>query len=89
VKRDIPLGELMDRFESAGHSRLVVYNETLDDPIGIVHIRDLRRCYPRTCESVRGMVACTCLMPAHPMRKALDVKVTAPDSLQREDNVKA
>ncbi|MCP3395583.1 hemolysin family protein [Bradyrhizobium sp. CCGB20] len=41
VKRDIPLGELMDRFESAGHSRLVVYNETLDDPVGIVHIRDL------------------------------------------------
>lgn len=41
VKQDIPLGELMDRFESAGHSRLVVYNETLDDPVGIVHIRDL------------------------------------------------
>src|SRR5262245_180929 len=41
VKRDIPLGELMDRFEDAGHSRFVVYNETLDDPEGIVHIRDL------------------------------------------------
>src|ERR1700760_2943235 len=41
VKRDIPLGELMDRFESTAHSRLVVYNETLDDPEGIVHIRDL------------------------------------------------
>ena len=41
VKRDIQLGELMDRFESAGHSRLVVYNETLDDPEGMVHIRDL------------------------------------------------
>jgi CBS domain containing-hemolysin-like protein len=41
VKRDIPLGELMDLFESAAHSRLVVYNETLDDPEGIVHIRDL------------------------------------------------
>jgi CBS domain containing-hemolysin-like protein len=41
VKRDISLGELMDRFENAGHSRLVVYNETLDDPEGIVHIRDL------------------------------------------------
>lgn len=41
VKRDIPLGELMSLFESAGHSRLVVYNETLDDPEGIVHIRDL------------------------------------------------
>src|SRR6202158_5056299 len=41
VKRDIPLGELMGVFESAAHSRLVVYNETLDDPEGIVHIRDL------------------------------------------------
>jgi len=41
VKRDIPLGELMDLFESAAHSRLVVYKETLDDPEGIVHIRDL------------------------------------------------
>jgi CBS domain containing-hemolysin-like protein len=41
VKRDIPLGDLMSLFESAAHSRLVVYNETLDDPEGIVHIRDL------------------------------------------------
>jgi len=41
VKRDIRLGELMSLFESAAHSRLVVYNETLDDPEGIVHIRDL------------------------------------------------
>ncbi|WP_027580944.1 hemolysin family protein [Bradyrhizobium sp. Ai1a-2] len=41
VKRDTPLGELMSLFESAAHSRLVVYNETLDDPEGMVHIRDL------------------------------------------------
>jgi CBS domain containing-hemolysin-like protein len=41
IKRDISLGELMSLFESAAHSRLVVYNETLDDPEGIVHIRDL------------------------------------------------
>src|SRR6185312_8440888 len=38
---DITLGELMSLFESAAHSRLVVYNETLDDPEGMVHIRDL------------------------------------------------
>jgi len=31
----------MSLFESAAHSRLVVYNETLDDPEGMVHIRDL------------------------------------------------
>jgi CBS domain containing-hemolysin-like protein len=41
VKRDIQLGELLDLYESAAHSRLVVYNETLDDPEGMVHIRDL------------------------------------------------
>src|SRR5262252_90110 len=41
VKRDIALGELMKVFESAGHSRMVVYDDTLDDAIGMVHIRDL------------------------------------------------
>jgi len=41
IKQDIQLGELMSLFQGAAHSRLVVYNETLDDPVGIVHIRDL------------------------------------------------
>ena len=41
VQQDIQLGELVRMFEGAGHSRLVVYNDTLDDPIGMVHIRDL------------------------------------------------
>jgi CBS domain containing-hemolysin-like protein len=41
VQRDIALGDLMKLFESAGHSRLVVYDDTLDDAVGMVHIRDL------------------------------------------------
>ena len=41
VPQDIALGELMKVFANAGHSRLVVYAETLDDAIGMVHIRDL------------------------------------------------
>jgi CBS domain containing-hemolysin-like protein len=41
VQQDIALGELIKVFESAGHSRLVVYNDTLDDPVGMAHIRDL------------------------------------------------
>jgi CBS domain containing-hemolysin-like protein len=41
VQQDIALGELVKVFASAGHSRLVVYNDTLDDPAGMVHIRDL------------------------------------------------
>jgi CBS domain containing-hemolysin-like protein len=41
VQQNIALGELLRVFESAAHSRLVVYDDTLDDPLGIVHIRDL------------------------------------------------
>lgn len=41
VQQDMPLGELVKVFEKAGHSRLVVYDDTLDDPVGMVHIRDL------------------------------------------------
>jgi CBS domain containing-hemolysin-like protein len=41
VQQDVPLGELVKIFAGAGHSRLVVYNDTLDDPTGMVHIRDL------------------------------------------------
>jgi CBS domain containing-hemolysin-like protein len=41
VQQDIKIGELLMVFEKAGHSRLVAYNDTLDDPVGMVHIRDL------------------------------------------------
>jgi CBS domain containing-hemolysin-like protein len=41
VKQDIPIGVLLSTFAKAGHSRLVVYGETLDEPTGMVHIRDL------------------------------------------------
>jgi CBS domain containing-hemolysin-like protein len=41
VQQDIALGELVRVFQGAVHSRLVVYNDTLDDPTGMVHIRDL------------------------------------------------
>jgi len=41
IQQDIALGTLVKIFASASHSRLVVYNDTLDDPTGMVHIRDL------------------------------------------------
>lgn len=34
------LGELMQVFKAAGHSRIPVYQGTLDDPRGMVHIKD-------------------------------------------------
>ncbi len=56
VKRDVSLADLMSLFESAAHSRLVVYGETLDDPEGIVHIRDL---VAFMTARARGVVATT------------------------------
>jgi CBS domain containing-hemolysin-like protein len=37
---DTTLSDLLALFRTAGHSRLPVYGETLDDPRGMVHIRD-------------------------------------------------
>ncbi|MCY6382759.1 hemolysin family protein [Hoeflea prorocentri] len=41
VECGITLDELMALFEESGHSRMPVYGDTLDDPRGMVHIRDL------------------------------------------------
>jgi CBS domain containing-hemolysin-like protein len=41
IEESAPLHELMLRFAEANHSRLPVYRETLDDLIGMVHIKDL------------------------------------------------
>src|SRR3712207_5455833 len=40
VSAEATLGELLALFRTAGHSRLPVFGETLDDPRGMVHIRD-------------------------------------------------
>jgi len=41
VEISITLGALLNVFEESGHSRMPVYAETLDDPRGMVHIRDV------------------------------------------------
>lgn len=40
ISADTTLGDLLRIFRTAGHSRLPVYGETLDDPRGMIHIRD-------------------------------------------------
>jgi CBS domain containing-hemolysin-like protein len=40
VSGNASLAEVLSLFRTAGHSRLPVYGETLDDPRGMVHIRD-------------------------------------------------
>jgi len=41
IELTITLGDLLLKFEDSGHSRMPVYGETLDDPRGMVHIRDI------------------------------------------------
>lgn len=41
VEINVTLGELLNIFERGAHSRMPVYAETLDDPRGMVHIRDI------------------------------------------------
>lgn len=41
VSAQASLGELMNRFEETGRSRMPVFGEGLDDLLGMVHIRDM------------------------------------------------
>lgn len=43
VGEDVTIRELLQIFIEANHSRLPVFRETLDDPIGMVHVKDLMR----------------------------------------------
>lgn len=42
------LGELLHAFDDTGHSRLPVYSQNLDDPRGMIHIRDVVAFITRT-----------------------------------------
>lgn len=41
---DTPMGEVIKKIVEEGHSRMPVFRETLDDVIGIVHIKDVMAC---------------------------------------------
>lgn len=41
VEVNTPLPELVGLFRDAQHSRLPIYRDTLDDPLGMIHIKDV------------------------------------------------
>ena len=41
VELDTPLEDVLRQFAENEHSRMPIYRETLDDPLGVVHIKDL------------------------------------------------
>jgi CBS domain containing-hemolysin-like protein len=53
VPQTATLREVLAVFRSAGHSRLPVYGETLDDPRGMVHIRDFVNYLAQCAEASR------------------------------------
>jgi CBS domain containing-hemolysin-like protein len=41
IDASVTLGEAARVFSESQHSRLPIYRETLDDPVGLIHVRDL------------------------------------------------
>jgi len=41
VERSCTFAEVVSRFVEAEHSRMPVYKETLDEPVGVVHVKDV------------------------------------------------
>lgn len=41
IDEDMPLDRVLLAFMASGHSRMPVYRETLDEAVGMIHIRDL------------------------------------------------
>jgi CBS domain containing-hemolysin-like protein len=64
VEIGISLGELLKIFEESGHSRMPVYGETLDDPRGMVHIRDVVAHITKTAAMTRTEIAARKKLPA-------------------------
>lgn len=93
VAHETSLGEMLRVFRTAGHSRLPVYGETLDDPKGMVHIRDFldyfvakaenggsRRRKPKTLDAVSlsNIDLSTTLASARILRPVLFVPPSMP-----------
>ena len=66
------LGELLTVFEQSGHSRMPVYAETLDDPRGMVHIRDVLAHITKLARTQEG--------PRRPRKTAAAARSTSPMS---------
>ena len=64
VPIETTLGDLLRIFRTAGHSRLPVYAETLDDPRGMVHIRDFLDYMAMRAEAARPSARRRASLPA-------------------------
>ena len=66
VSLQAKLADVLEVFRSAGHSRLPVYSETLDEPRGMVHIRDFVAYLTTAANEPHGKVCADGEPPAEP-----------------------
>ena len=52
VEVDVPMKELVEAMSANGYSRIPVYRDTLDDVLGMVHVKDLVPCIAQQCPFV-------------------------------------
>jgi CBS domain containing-hemolysin-like protein len=76
VEIDTSLGELLRLFRTEGHSRLPVYSDTLDDPRGMVHIRDFLDYIAARAEAALGQETAT----SSPDLGRIDLTMTLADA---------
>ncbi|HEX7947140.1 MAG TPA: hemolysin family protein, partial [Phenylobacterium sp.] len=48
IEKTCTFAEVVERFVEAEHSRMPVYKDTLDDPAGVVHVKDVFKLLART-----------------------------------------
>jgi CBS domain containing-hemolysin-like protein len=53
VEKTCPFSELVAQFIETEHSRLPVFRETLDDPVGVVHVKDVFKLLARKVRKPR------------------------------------
>lgn len=66
VEESEPLSELLRTFEDAGVSRVPLFHETLDDPRGMIHIKDLFQWLMRDASGPRDPAAAGSMPSAPP-----------------------
>jgi len=54
VELETTFAEVIDVFRTVGHSRLPVFRDTLDDPMGFIHVKDLFMAFGARAADVDG-----------------------------------
>lgn len=81
IEVNTPLGEVISIFADAAHSRLPIYRDNLDDPVGIAHIKDvMARLAPLVAQGEDGWAEMRVLQDIHrpvifapPSMRAIDL----------------